>query len=75
MNELETRMKDAAANLEFEEAARLRDEIKRLEAADLGMTVDGKPLPKGTVIRLKPSGKPSSENKNKTSNKKRRGRR
>ena len=28
MNELETRMKDAAANLEFEEAARLRDEIK-----------------------------------------------
>ena len=75
VSELETRMKDAAANLEFEEAARLRDEIKRLEAADLGMTVDGKPLPKGTVIRLKPSGKLSSENKNKTSNKKRRGRR
>ena len=75
VNELETRMKDAAANLEFEEAARLRDEIKRLEAADLGMTLDGKPLPKGTVIRLKPSGKLSSENKNKTSNKKRRGRR
>jgi len=75
VNELETRMKDAAANLEFEEAARLRDEIKRLEAADLGMTLDGKPLPKGTVIRLKPSGKLSTENKNKTSNKKRRGRR
>ena len=75
VSELETRMKDAAANLEFEEAARLRDEIKRLEAADLGMTVDGKPLPKGAVIRLKPSGKLSSENKNKTSNKKRRGRR
>ena len=75
VSELETRMKDAAANLEFEEAARLRDEIKRLEAADLGMTVDGKPLPKGTVIRLKPSGKLSSVDKNKTSNKKRRGRR
>ena len=75
VSELEVRMKDAAANLEFEEAARLRDEIKRLEAADLGMTVDGKPLPKGTVIRLKPSGKLSSENKNKTSNKKRRRRR
>ena len=75
VSELETRMKDAAANLEFEEAARLRDEIKRLEAADLGMTVDGKPLPKGTVIRLKPSGKLSSENKNKTSNKKHRRRR
>ena len=75
VSELETRMKDAAANLEFEEAARLRDEIKRLEAADLGMTVDGKPLPKGTVIRLKPSGKLSSVDENKTSNKKRRGRR
>jgi len=75
VSELETRMKDAAANLEFEEAARLRDEIKRLEAADLGMTVEGKPLPKGTVIRLKPSGKLSSEDKNKTSNKKRRRRR
>ena len=75
VSELETRMKDAAANLEFEEAARLRDEIKRLEAADLGMTVEGKPLPKGAVIRLKPSGKLSSEDKNKTSNKKRRGRR
>ena len=75
VSELETRMKDAAANLEFEEAARLRDEIKRLEAADLGMTVEGKPLPKGAVIQLKPSGKLSSEDKNKTSNKKRRGRR
>ena len=75
VSELEKRMKDAAANLEFEEAARLRDEIKRLEAADLGMTVEGKPLPKGAVIRLKSSGKLSSEDKNKTSNKKRRGRR
>jgi len=34
---LEKRMKDAAGNLEFEEAARLRDEIRRLETADLGM--------------------------------------
>ena len=34
---LERRMKDAAANLEFEEAARLRDEIKRLEDSDLGI--------------------------------------
>ncbi|MEX0922042.1 MAG: excinuclease ABC subunit UvrB, partial [Rhodovibrionaceae bacterium] len=32
---LETRMRDAAANLEFEEAARLRDEIKRLEDNEL----------------------------------------
>ena len=33
--ELEKRMKEAAANLEFEEAAQLRDEILRLENADL----------------------------------------
>ena len=34
---LHKRMRDAAGNLEFEEAARLRDEIKRLEQADLGL--------------------------------------
>ena len=34
---LETRMRAAAADLEFEEAARLRDEIKRLEALELGL--------------------------------------
>ena len=33
--ELQDRMHGAAANLEFEEAGRLRDEIKRLEALDL----------------------------------------
>ena len=33
--DLEARMRDAAANLEFEEAATLRDEIRRLEAAEL----------------------------------------
>ena len=37
IGELETRMRAAAANLEFEEAARLRDEIRRLEALDLGL--------------------------------------
>ncbi len=35
LQDLETRMREAAANLEFEEAARLRDEIRRLEASDL----------------------------------------
>jgi excinuclease ABC subunit B len=34
---LEKAMRDAASNLDFEEAARLRDEIKRLEQQDLGL--------------------------------------
>jgi excinuclease ABC subunit B len=37
IHELEERMKAAAGNLEFEEAARLRDQIRRLEAKELGL--------------------------------------
>jgi excinuclease ABC subunit B len=53
--ELEKKMREAAANLEFEEAGRFRDELRRLESIDLGipdtaagragMGLDGKPLP------------------------------
>jgi excinuclease ABC subunit B len=39
--ELETKMRDAAANLEFEEAARFRDELKRIENKHLGLDAPG----------------------------------
>ena len=38
--DLEKRMREAAANLEFEEAARIRDEIKRLETRELFLADD-----------------------------------
>jgi excinuclease ABC subunit B len=44
LKQLEARMRDAAADLEFEEAARLRDEIKRLESYDLEMPVNQAPI-------------------------------
>mgnify|MGYP006133892405 FL=1 len=37
--ELQTEMEKAASNLEFEEAARLRDELKKLQQKELGLMV------------------------------------
>ncbi len=40
LNELRVQMRKAAENLEFEEAARLRDEVRRLEAVELAVADD-----------------------------------
>ena len=45
---LRDQMRKAAENLEFEEAARLRDEIKRLEAVDLAIADD--PLARQSAV-------------------------
>jgi excinuclease ABC subunit B len=46
--DFEKRMREAAANLQFEEAARLRDEIKRLQATELLLADD--PMARQTEI-------------------------
>ncbi|MDA5194791.1 excinuclease ABC subunit UvrB [Alphaproteobacteria bacterium LMG 31809] len=52
---LEKDMKAAAANLEFEQAARIRDEIRRLEERDLGIPGSAPSL------RLKAANRPSGK--------------
>jgi excinuclease ABC subunit B len=52
LNDLETRMREAAADLNFEEAARLRDELKRLRATELAVVDD----PTTKVVKLPASG-------------------
>jgi excinuclease ABC subunit B len=45
IEELEKKMRAAAADLEFEEAGRLRDEIRALEASELGLPIDEQRAP------------------------------
>ncbi|WP_102224259.1 excinuclease ABC subunit UvrB [Acidimangrovimonas sediminis] len=48
LDALRVQMRKAAENLEFEEAARLRDEVKRLEAVDLAVSDD--PLARQSAV-------------------------
>jgi len=50
IEDIEKKMRKAAADLEFEDAARLRDELRRLEAMELEMPVGGAP-PQGPRSR------------------------
>ncbi|TNF13111.1 MAG: excinuclease ABC subunit UvrB, partial [Rhodobacteraceae bacterium] len=48
LDDLRAKMRKAAEDLEFEEAARLRDEVKRLEAVDLAVHDD--PLARQSAV-------------------------
>src|SRR5438270_10211672 len=57
IQDLEQRMRKAAADLEFEEAGRLRDEIRRLEADELGVPDAQKLVP---MVGHSTEGKPGT---------------
>jgi excinuclease ABC subunit B len=75
--DLEKKMRDAAANLEFEDAARFRDELRRLEALDLEIpaSTPAEQIAAGLTPRpaaRSTAGKPGQSSKFKDRHKKRR---
>ena len=54
---LNKKMKDAASNLEFEEAAKLRDEIRKLESTELEITLNPKIRQYDLKNKLYPKGR------------------
>ncbi len=54
---LDKKMKEAASNLEFEEAAKIRDEIRKLESTELEITLNPKIRQYDTKNKLYPKGR------------------
>lgn len=55
IEDLEKQMRKAASDLEFEEAGRLRDEIRKLEGEELGLPPDERKAPvRGNAVSGKP---------------------
>ena len=71
IEDMKKRMVESASNLEFEEAARLRDEIRRLEAIELGLGRPGMAPSAVTAAgvtrdQIKPQGRSAGRKKPKT---------
>ena len=54
---LDKKMKEAASNLEFEEAAKIRDEIRKLESTELEITLNAKIRQYDVKNKLYPKGR------------------